>query len=169
MASNIRERAREILSIVPVGRDIASVGATASLFTRLTGLTQATLQRDKTAYDPNKLEGWTDIELYFDAAAAQTVPLPPWLPGWCKVMWRSQPFYYYFDLNNQVKWTQVFPVSTVQPPSAPRDTGSVAVDTLNRITIRWGATGSIEKLSKSGNNQMNGTWNGNEALSAAKM
>jgi hypothetical protein len=268
MASNIRERAREILSIVPVGQDIASIGATASLFTRVTDLTQATLKqnwdagvkltscngftgwfgrelgsdlylgrfdlesylpkhdkghswvkstsdvrpkfgdicrlskfhvnvsldfegdiwthvdggqggpttgydivrriRDKTVYDPGKLLGWVDIELYF-GAAVQTVPLPLWLPGWWKVMWRAQPFYYYFDLNNQVKWTQVLPVSTVQPPAVPRDTGSVAVDTLNSITIRWGATGTIEKLNKSGNNQMQGTWNDMESLSAAKM
>jgi hypothetical protein len=272
MASNIRERAREILSVVPVGQDIASVGGTASLFTQLTGLTQATLQqnwnagvkltscnaftgwygrelgselylgrfdletylpkhgkghswvkstndirpkfgdvcrfkdsvkfhvnvslefdgdvwthvdggqggptagydiirriRDKTAFDPNKLAGWLDIELYFGAAAAQTFPLPPWLPGWWKIMWRSQPFYYYFDRNNQVTWTQVLPINTLQPPSTPRDTGNVAVDTLNDITIRWGATGSIEKLGKSANNQMKGTWNGQEPLSAAKM
>jgi hypothetical protein len=44
---SIRERARQILSVVPpLGQQINSVGATASLFTKLTGVDQATLQKN---------------------------------------------------------------------------------------------------------------------------
>ena len=124
--------------------------------------------RDKVPFDPNRLAGWIDIELFF-GVSTQTVAPPTWLPGWWKIMWRSQPSYYYFDRSNQVKWTQVFPNSTTQPPSAPRDTGSVAADSLSDITIRWSTTGTVEKFSKAGNNQMRGTWKGVEPLTAAKL
>jgi len=45
MSNDIRERAKPILSVVPpLGQQINSVGATADLFTKLTGKTQAQLQ-----------------------------------------------------------------------------------------------------------------------------
>src|SRR5271166_5157947 len=45
MSNDIRERAKQILSVVPpLGQQINSVGATADLFTKLTGKTQAQLQ-----------------------------------------------------------------------------------------------------------------------------
>jgi hypothetical protein len=125
--------------------------------------------RDKAPFDPARLAGWIDIELFFAASASQSVAPPTWLPGWWKVMWRSQPYYYYFDSRNQVKWTQMSPTSTTQPPSVSRDTGSVVVGGLSEITIRWGATGTIEKFSKSGSNQMRGTWKDIEPLTAAKL
>lgn len=47
MASKIRDTARQILNVVPpIGQAIASVGPTASLFTKLTGLTQSQLLQD---------------------------------------------------------------------------------------------------------------------------
>lgn len=43
----IRDRAREILSVVPpIGQQINSVGSTAQLFTQLTGTSQATLEQN---------------------------------------------------------------------------------------------------------------------------
>ena len=45
MSNDIRERAKQILSVVsPLRKQINSVGATADLFTKLTGKTQAQLQ-----------------------------------------------------------------------------------------------------------------------------
>ena len=45
MSNDIRERAKQILSVVPpLGKQINSVGATVDLFTKLTGKTQAQLQ-----------------------------------------------------------------------------------------------------------------------------
>jgi hypothetical protein len=120
------------------------------------------------AYDYKKLQGWVDLELYFDSASP-ALPAPQWLLGWWKVMWRGVPYYYYFDRNNQAKWTRVAPQDTSQPPKASNDTGSVAIDSLN-VTIRWGATGSVEKLSKPAfEDTMTGTWNDTEPLSAVKM
>lgn len=127
--------------------------------------------RGKAAYNAANLQGWIDLDLYFGAAAA-TQPLPAWLPGWWKVIWRGQAYYYCFDRNNQVKWTQSPPSRTEQPPSVARDTGSVAVDGAASITIRWGATGSVEKLAPLANVgalQMRGTWNGGERLEAVKL
>src|SRR5439155_1233090 len=46
--------------------------------------------------DYTKLQGWIDIELYFSAAPL-IGPIPDWLLGWWKVLWRGQDFYYYFD------------------------------------------------------------------------
>jgi hypothetical protein len=128
------------------------------------------IKRKQTTFDASKLQGWVDLELYF-GSAAQVGPVPEWLIGWWKVIWRGQTYYYYFDRNRLAKWTQVQPQDTSQPPLVARDTGNFAVEGLNSVTTRWGATGSVEKFSRvpETDDQMGGTWNGTEPLSAAKM
>ncbi len=123
-----------------------------------------------TPYDYKKLQGWIDIELYF-GAGAQTDPVPGWLLGWWKVVWRGQAYYYYFFGNRQVKWTQTEPAGVLQPLLGANDTGSFAVDD-NGVIIRWAATGSVEKFSSGLGDDagpMQGKWNDSEALTATKM
>jgi hypothetical protein len=100
-------------------------------------------------------------------------PVPEWLVGWWKVTWRGQAYYYFFDHNRQVKWTQILPQSTSQPPLIASDTGNFAVELPNSVTIRWGATGSVEKFSRvpatDDEEEMSGKWNGTEPLTAVKM
>ncbi|WP_411726567.1 hypothetical protein [Methyloglobulus sp.] len=127
--------------------------------------------RSKDPFDYKKLQGWIDLELYF-GSSAQTAPTPDWLPGWWKVMWRGQAYYYYFERNNKVKWTQIQPPNITKAPLAVSDTGSFTFEFPDSVTIRWGASGSVEKLSKSlaaQNVQMRGTWNDADTLNAEKM
>lgn len=129
--------------------------------------------RGTQAYDHTKLIGWIDIELYFGAGAqpsTQTSPVPEWLVGWWKVMWRSQAYYYYFDRNHQAKWTQVVPQKTSQPPASARDTGKVSVESSAAFSVRWNNTGTVEKFSRVGTkNEMKGTWKGLEPMSGTKL
>ena len=103
------------------------------------------IKRNKSTYPGSALQGWVDLELYF-GPAAQIGPVPDWLFGWWKDTFRGQAYYYYFDRNRQVKWTQIPPPDTSQPPLAPRDTGTFAVLVTNAVITRWGATGSVEKF-----------------------
>jgi hypothetical protein len=134
------------------------------------------IKRKQTAWDANSLQGWVDIELLLGDSAqpsAQTngIPIPEWLPGWWAVSWRQQTYYYFFERNLAVSWTLVQPSNPSQPPAGARDKGSVTIEPHNVVTIVWGATGSVEKLVKAPtvNEQMGGTWNGKEFLSAVKL
>jgi hypothetical protein len=130
------------------------------------------IKRKQTTFDASKLQGWVDLELYFDYPA-QAGPVPDWLAGWWKVTWRGQDYYYYFDSNRQVKWTQILPQDTSQPLLIARDTGKFALQPPNSLTIRWGATGSVEKFVRvpvtEENERMSGKWNDTEPLTAVKM
>lgn len=135
--------------------------------------------RDTTAFDPSKLAGWVDIEIFFgetstDAAAASTEdkvsPVPEWLLGWWNVQWRGQAFYYYFDRGYKAQWTKQLPLDTSRPPLLSSDSGVVGIDSPNDFNIKWNATGSVEKFSKSvGPLPMRGMWNDKEPLSATRM
>ncbi len=39
-------------------------------------------------YEFKKLQGWLDLELYFDSTAVAVGPAPEWLVGWWDVTWR---------------------------------------------------------------------------------
>ena len=126
--------------------------------------------RSQETYDYSKLQGWVDIERYFGEVAQTGLPIPDWLPGWWKVMWRGQAFYYYFDRNYQVQWTLVAPKTSSQPPSGMRDTASVSIDSAIALTATWSATGSVEKFSRVGTkNEMKGMWKDLEPLTATKI
>jgi hypothetical protein len=137
------------------------------------------IKRKRSNWDPGLIQGWVDIELLLgdgDTGPAPTVqkssaPVPDWLPGWWVVSWRHETYYYFFDRNFGVSWTLVKPSSPSQPPAGDRDKGKVSIEPMNVITIVWSATGSVEKLVKAPtvNEQMNGTWNGKEALSAVRL
>ena len=84
--------------------------------------------------------------------------------------WRGQAFYYYFDRQYKVSWTQAQPRDTTRPAMLINDTGQVAVDSPSGFSINWSATGSVEKFEKSlGDMPMRGVWNDKEPLAAVKM
>jgi hypothetical protein len=135
------------------------------------------IKRKQTQWDPSAMQGWVDIELLLgDGTVApsvqkSTAPVPDWLPGWWVISWRHETYYYFFDRNFGVSWTLVKPSSPSQPPAGARDKGTVTMEPINVVSIVWGATGSVEKLVKTPttNEQMGGTWNGKEALSAIRL
>ena len=135
------------------------------------------IKRKQTTWNVNDQLGWIDIEAYFGVAPTAAVPLPgaipDWLLGWWNVSWRSSPFYYCFERSGQVKFTRALPRSPSQSLTAAIDTGSYSVDVSNAVTIRWNATGSVEKLSKApgvnGAGPMKGMWNDKEPIAAVKL
>ncbi|SRR5215204_240748 len=135
------------------------------------------LKRKRSTWDPSLLQGWVDIALLFGEAPeeeqpkASTAPVPDWLPGWWVVSWRHETYYYFFDRSFGVSWTLVQPSSASQPPAGARDKGQVTIEPFNVVSIVWAATGSVEKFVKTPttNEQMGGTWNGKEALSAVRL
>jgi hypothetical protein len=130
------------------------------------------MKRKQTTFDASKLQGWVDLELYFDYPA-QIAPVPEWLVGWWKVTWRGQAYYYYFDRNRQVKWTQVLPQDISAPALIGSDTGKFAVQPPISVATLWSATGSIEKFNRvpatDAEEEMWGKWNDTEPLTAVKM
>ena len=114
------------------------------------------------------VKGWVDIEFYFNGPVTQ-LPTPLWLLGWWAVPWRAQIFYYFFE-PDQVAWTFQKPMSDFVTPWKFDDTGVVAFDSTQTLTIKWKATGSVEKFKSSSadNNQMVGDWNSADPLTATR-
>jgi hypothetical protein len=134
------------------------------------------VKRKRQPWDPSLLQGWVDIEAYFadsaGAAAPFPGPVPDWLLGWWNVSWRSAPFYYYFERDGKVKFTRTKPQSTTQPLLGGIDIGSYTLDVNQAVTIRWNATGSIEKLTRSPGAKagpMKGMWNDKEPINAVRL
>ena len=134
------------------------------------------IKRKQTPWDPGAMQGWVDIDVLLGSGASasaqkSSAPVPEWLPGWWVVSWRHESYYYFFDRNFGVSWTLVKPSSPSQPPAGARDKGTVTMEPLNVVSILWGATGTVEKLVKTPttNEQMGGTWNGKEALTAVRL
>ena len=119
-------------------------------------------------YDPFKLEGWLDIELYF--SSPQFVPVPEWLVGWWHIYWRGQDYYYYFDRDYVVKWTQVRPPTWITP-FGESGKGTFSFD-YPFVTTMWDQTGTIEKFviePLSDDRNMAGMLNDTEIITAVKM
>ena len=62
---------------------------------------------------------WTHLVRLPDPAAV-AVPIPDWLPGWWKVTWRNEAYYYFFDHNFKVKWTPNPPAGSSPPTCRSR-------------------------------------------------
>jgi hypothetical protein len=125
----------------------------------------------KADFDWKNLQGWIDLDMYFGPDPAAN-PSPNWLPGWWKVSWRGDPYYYYFDEAASVRWTPNPPGNISQPPAASHDSGSVSMLASAGVAVRWRTSGSVEKfvlLPAVGGMQMRGTWNGAEPLAAVRL
>ena len=114
------------------------------------------------------LKGWVDIDLFVNGPPPTT--LPSWLLGWWAVPWRGRTFFYFFEPNFKASWTFVKPISSAFAPLRFDDTATVTIDSPQSITLKWNATGSVEKFTQAGTGgQMLGMWNGVELLSATKL
>lgn len=120
------------------------------------------IARKHRTFDSSALAGWVDIEVFFAGA------VPHWLVGWWEVTWRGQTYYYFFNVNHHVKWTKFRPRDSLAPPIGVQDTGNFTVE-AGAITVRW-PTGSVEKFGPTTEQeQMRGTWNGTEPITAKRM
>lgn len=93
--------------------------------------------RGTSKYDPKKLLGWIDIDIYFAASAAPVAgdATMMWLYGWWKV-WDGNFYYYYFGPGGVVQYTKSRPSSTSGPPTHASNTG-VYTYTPNQLVIEW--------------------------------
>ena len=139
-------------------KEILDEAASCDILTRVRGAS---------SYDPKKLQGWINIDVYY-STTPQTAPVPAWLVGWWKVTWAQRVFYYFFDdTHRTVTWAEGDKSHPVQ------DTGKFAVGGPkgpSAVTILWGATGSVEKYDPptGDNNTMAGLLNGKDQLRAEK-
>ncbi len=123
-------------------------------------------------YNWQNLEGWLDIDLFFGSGTTATDVVPDWLLGWWRVTWRGWIYFYYFDQNHEVKWTQTQPPSTAFPPLVADDTGDFTIDSFSVVTLRWRTTQSVETLRPkyiSSGNEMTGKCNGTDPFTAVKI
>jgi hypothetical protein len=114
------------------------------------------------------LRGWVDIDLFANGPPPTTVP--GWLLGWWSMPWRGQVFFYFFEASFTVSWTLTRPISPAFAPLRFNDTATLTMDGQTSITLKWKATGSVEKLAQTGTGrEMTGMWNGTEPLVATKL
>jgi hypothetical protein len=111
------------------------------------------------------LKGWVDI----DALSPQEAPVPDWLQGWWAVEFRGDPYYYYFDVTHQVKWSEYRPRDTMTRMMAiDGGVGTFSVTSGGEVTVRW-RSGTVEKFTKSSGDSLRGTSNDREPISAERM
>jgi hypothetical protein len=65
--------------------------------------------------------------------------------GWWDVTWMGQAYFYLFEKNGKVAWTQKAPASLTQPMSQAGGRG-YWFEEAHQITICWTETGSLEVL-----------------------
>jgi hypothetical protein len=126
---------------------------------------------DALIHTKGPIKGWVDIELFAGGPAKPApVTMPAWLSGWWEVPWRGQFFYYFFEPGFKASWTFVKPISDAFAPLQFNDTATVTVDGPAAITLKWSATGSVEKFMLAGTDRiLVGTWNTAEPLIATRM
>ena len=103
---------------------------------------------------------------------APTLLVPSWLPGWWRVNRRGQDFYYRFDAQYGVAWTQIAPLHPSFTPIGARDFGRVRINSNNDLSVTWNSSGSVENftLNQAGAlPTMVGRWNGSEQVSAERL
>jgi hypothetical protein len=131
--------------------------------------------RGKADYQSSALQGWLDIEKYFESPPAS---LPTWVVGWWKVLWRGGTYYYYLAADRSARWTQTTPTAYTPPPlvsSAPR-TGSFAFTYPDKVKITWTDSGNVEAYTTQQFTPKNeaglvmvGTWQQWEPIVATKL
>jgi hypothetical protein len=115
-----------------------------------------------------QLKGWVDIDLFVNGPPPTA--LPNSMLGWWSIPWRGRVFFYFFESNFKASWTFTKPVSDAMTPFKFDDTATVTLDGPTSITLKWSATGSVEKFTQTGTGrEMAGMWNGVEPLFATKL
>jgi hypothetical protein len=99
-------------------------------------------------YDPNNLQGWIDIDIFF---ASDTDPPTDddkgvaWLLGWWTV-WDGNAYYYHFAPNGLVRYTKTTPAMKTAPPSNPLNTGRYRYSDNGVLVLEWNpADGGVTK------------------------
>lgn len=115
------------------------------------------------AYDASKLQGWLDIDLFFEPAP---VPGPSlaWLEGWWKV-WDGSFYFYFFGTGGAVQYTKTQPANTRVAPKYPANRGRYSYDAANnKLVVTWNlpagtTTAAVETFENAipGCRQMNAT------------
>ena len=125
--------------------------------------------RETKPYSHTWLKGWIDIDLAFGASLPAPVKVPDWLLNWWKVDWRGQRFYYLFEKDRKVTWTQHSPLSAYQPAIVDGGAGKYEVALDGAITVKWADT--EEKFANPGPYPeiMKGLWNGAETITATHL
>lgn len=127
-------------------------------------------------YDPKKLEGWIDIDVYFASATTPTtsdVELA-WLHGWWTV-WDGNTYYYYFAPQGLVQYIETKPAARTPPPPHPLNTGRYSYSSTDGVlVIDWnpldgGATRETFRNAFHGVNTMKATSNRYSPLVATKI
>lgn len=92
------------------------------------------------AFDPGELAGWLNIDLLVPPKPA----VPQWALGWWRVDWDEDTYYYYFDPNWNVTWTEVKPRDALQL-LVPKDGGRGTFTVDSSLNIKW-VSGSREQF-----------------------
>jgi hypothetical protein len=89
-------------------------------------------------YNPTKLEGWIDIDIYFGSASTPTASEDElaWLHGWWTV-WDGNTYYYHFAPQGLVQYTTTKPAARTPPPAHPLNTGRYSYSSTGELIIDW--------------------------------
>lgn len=92
--------------------------------------------------------GSDPARLYYPGSVPPSSSITPWLLGWWKVTWRDQVYYYRFEGDARVGWTQEPPTSPTQALVKPRGLGSYLVASDSIVATIWSTTGTREKFQR---------------------
>lgn len=95
-------------------------------------------------------------------------PTPDWLLGWWEIRWRNTSYFYLFEPNGRVKWSENRPGSKASNMTTVNDNGSCFCLGRN-VAIDWLSTGTKEEFDLTAAGAMKGTWNSSEPLTAKKL
>ena len=109
-----------------------------------------------------------DFRALTNAAPAPRAPLPDWILGWWRVTWRGDVYYYFFESSGIAGYTTARPGNTLQSIAWPQDTGGASANG-DQISVRWNATGSVERFRRGNGSSMTGMWNDREQLLATRL
>jgi hypothetical protein len=130
---------------------------------------------DHGPYNPAKLQGWIDIDIYFGATIAPAVGDADmaWLHGWWTV-WDGNTYYYFFYPQGVVQYTKTKPAANAPPPAQPLNTGKYMYTSPGSLVIDWnpaggGATRETFRNAFRNATQMNATSNRYAPLVATRI
>ena len=128
------------------------------------------VKRKSDPWNWKQIKGWVDLDiLAASLAASQVTEVPDWLPGWWVVQWRAQKYFYRFDKDRTVRWSNHSPIQSQQGSPSDGEPGKYVIDKLGKVIVHW-PTGSHETFTHANSNdpyeeQMTGM-NGNDKVKA---
>jgi hypothetical protein len=103
-------------------------------------------RKSTTQLDGQGIAGWVDIDIY-SQCAKQKNAVPSWLVGLWNVSWQGKPYFYYFDRDRRVTYTDVLAQSTLLP-SIFTDRGWFAVNNDTTVLVRWNDPANLERFDR---------------------